>query len=199
MTAVATSPCLRADDGSVLALPADRWFAPADPVDEALLDRVRGPVLDVGCGPGRHLVALGGRGIPALGIDISPAFLAAARDRGAMVLERCVFERVPGAGRWASALLLDGNIGIGGDPTALLARLCSLLRPDGRVYVELEPVDHYAPVRVVRAEHDRATGPWFRWAVVGPGQLERVARNSGWHIAEHFVVGARHFAELTRR
>jgi len=65
--------------------------------------------------------------------------------------------------------------------------------------VELEPVDHHAPVRVVRAEHDRATGPWFRWAVVGPGQLERVARNSGWHIAEHFVVGARHFAELTRR
>jgi len=199
MTAVATSPCLRADDGSVLALPADRWFAPADPVDEVLLDRVRGPVLDVGCGPGRHLAALRERGIPALGIDISPAFLGAARARGVAVLEQCVFGRVPGAGRWATALLLDGNIGIGGDPTALLTRLRALLRSDGRVFVELEPVDHHVPVRVVRAEHDQAAGPWFRWAVVGPARLEQVAHDSGWHIADHFVVGTRHFAELVRR
>jgi len=67
------------------------------------------------------------------------------------------------------------------------------------VFVELEPVDHHVPVRLVRAEHDQAAGPWFRWAVVGPGRLEQVARDSGWNVADHFVVDTRHFAELIRR
>ena len=35
-------------------------------------------------------------------------------------LQASVFDRLPGAGRWGTALLLDGNIGIGGRPTALL-------------------------------------------------------------------------------
>ena len=200
MTLLDTAPCLRATDGSVLALPAHRWFAPADPVDEAVLDRVRGPVLDVGCGPGRHVVALCARGVDALGIDILPAFLSVARTRGATVLEACVFGRLPRTGRWASALLLDGNIGIGGDPSALLARLSELLRPDGRVHVELAPDDdHPRGALVVRAEHRSEPGPWFRWAVVGPRRLDRVARQADWRVVEHFTIGTRTFAELTRR
>ena len=200
MTVVATPTCLRATDGSMLALPAHRWFAPADSVDAAVLDRAHGPVLDVGCGPGRHVVALCARGVDTLGIDISPAFLAVARARGATVLEACVFGRLPRTGRWASALLLDGNIGIGGDPTALLARLGELLRPDGRVHVELAPDDdHPRGVLVVRAEHHAEPGPWFRWAVVGPRRLDRVARDAGWRVVEHFTIGTRQFAELTRR
>ena len=200
MTLLTTTTCLRASDGSMLALPAHRWFAPADPIDEAVLDRVHGPVLDVGCGPGRHVVALQARGVDALGIDISPGFLAVARTRGATVLEACVFGRLPRTGRWASALLLDGNIGIGGDPTALLTRLGELLRPGGRVYVELAAADdHSGGVLVVRAEHHDQPGPWFRWAVVGPRRLDRVAREAGWRVVEHFTIGTRTFAELTRR
>ncbi len=200
MTVIDTATCLRTSEGSRLALPAHRWFAPVDPVDEAVLDRAHGPVLDVGCGPGRHVVALRERGVDALGIDISPAFLTVARTRGATVLEACVFGRLPRTGRWASALLLDGNIGIGGDPTALLLRLGELLRPDGRVYVELAPDDdHPGGVLLVRAEHADEPGPWFRWAVVGPRRLDRVAREADWRVVEHFTIDTRHFAELTRR
>jgi len=204
MTLLATAPCLRAIDGSVLALPAHRWFAPADAVDEAVLDRVRGPVLDVGCGPGRHVVALQARGVDVLGIDVSPAFLAVARERGAAALASCVFGRLPRTGRWASALLLDGNVGIGGDPAALLRRLGELLRPDGHVFVEVEldddatEVDREEPL-VVRTEHADGAGPWFRWAVVGPRRLGAVAHDAEWHIAEEFVLGTRRFAELTHR
>lgn len=199
MTTIESTTCLRAFDGTVLALPADRWLAPADPVDQALLDRVRGPVLDVGCGPGRHLAALRDRGIAGLGIDISPAFLSVARRRGLPVLERCVFDRVPGAGRWASALLLDGNIGIGGDPELLLQRLGVLLRPHGRLFVELGPDDGDAPVQMVRAEHADDAGPWFPWAVVGPRRLARAAARSPFSTGEHFVVADRRFVELIRR
>ncbi len=54
-------------------------------------------------------------------------FLDIARRHGVNVLERSIFDHVPGAGRWRTALLLDGNIGIGGDPVALLERLGDLL------------------------------------------------------------------------
>ena len=91
-----------------------RWFEPLTHEDDAVLARAAGPVLDVGCGPGRHVLALAERGIVALGIDITPAALDLARSRGAPVLARSVFERVPGTGRWSSALLLDGNLGIDG-------------------------------------------------------------------------------------
>src|ERR671919_1309651 len=36
-------------------------------------------VLDVGCGPGRHALALGRLGIEAVGVDLSPDFVELAR------------------------------------------------------------------------------------------------------------------------
>ncbi|HEY3143875.1 MAG TPA: class I SAM-dependent methyltransferase, partial [Acidimicrobiales bacterium] len=50
-----------------------------------------GPVLDVGCGPGRLVHALLARGRAALGIDLSPSAVAEAKARGALVLRRDVF------------------------------------------------------------------------------------------------------------
>ena len=55
-----------------------------------------------------------------------------ARSCGALALHRDVFATVPGTGRWARVLLADGNIGIGGDPDALLSRVAELLKPPGR-------------------------------------------------------------------
>ena len=107
-------------DGRTLELDVRRWMAPADQVDEALLDRAIGPVLDVGCGPGRHVSSLLGRGTVAMGIDTSPTAVRLARERGARVAHQSVFDAVPDAGMWRCALLLDGSIGIGGDPEGLL-------------------------------------------------------------------------------
>ena len=65
------------------ALPLARWLGPAGAVDERVLERARGPVLDVGCGPGRHVHALARRGVLALGVDVSPVAVRLARARGA--------------------------------------------------------------------------------------------------------------------
>ena len=40
-------------------------------------------VLDVGCGPGRHALALARRGIEVVGVDHSPEFVQLARDGAA--------------------------------------------------------------------------------------------------------------------
>jgi hypothetical protein len=115
------------------------------------------------------------------------------------VLERSVFGRVPGVGRWRSALLFDGNIGIGGDPTALLLRIGELLTPDGRIIVELEPEDSRAEVVLVRAETRHHVGPWFRWTTVGPGRLRRIADDAGFVVVDEWDAEERCFARLDVR
>jgi SAM-dependent methyltransferase len=196
--AIAETLCLRTRDGRTLALTADRWFAEASAAEQDALDHAIGPALDIGCGPGRHLVALGQREVFALGIDISPVFVDVARRRGVNVLERSVFHRVPGAGRWRSALLLDGNIGIGGDPALLLSRVLGLLATDGRIILEIEPEDGADDVVEVRAETPTSRGPWFRWTTVGPQRLAWVARSAHLDLVETWNADDRCFARLER-
>lgn len=74
--------------------------------DERVLDRVIAAVLDIGCGPGRHLLELARRGIDGLGLDVTPSAVRLARSRGATVVEGSIFATVPAAGSWGTALLL---------------------------------------------------------------------------------------------
>jgi len=190
------SPCLRALDGRALPAPAARWFALPTPADNRVLDRVDGPVLDIGCGPARHALKLAEAGIVTLGIDISLPALAVARQRGAPVLHRSIFERVPGHGRWGTALLLDGNIGIGGAPDALLRRVATLLRVNGRVLVELGPRGTPTARGTVRLEHDGTAGPWFAWANVEVDDVDALARASHLHVDDIWTDSSRWFAQL---
>ena len=172
----AHSARLRAVDGRVLPAPADRWFEPVTSAERHLLARAIGPVLDIGCGPARHALVLAESGIVSLGIDISLPALAIARKRGAPVLHRSIFDRIPGHGRWGTALLLDGNVGIGGSPAVLLRRVTDLLRPSGRALVELGVPGSEPRRHTVRLEHDGRAGPWFGWAEVGVDALDDLAR-----------------------
>jgi SAM-dependent methyltransferase len=192
------SMCVRDEDGAVVPLPVARWFGAVDAIDRRVLAAVDGPVLDVGCGPGRHVVALSERGVPALGIDITGRALDVARRCGASVMERSVFDRVPGAGRWSSVLLLDGNIGIGGEPTALLRRVRELLRSGGTAMVEVEPRWTQVPARLVRFELGSVVGPWFRLSCVTVDELEGLARATGFRCTKRWQDGPRSFAVLQR-
>jgi len=188
--------CLRSEGGTTR--PADRWLGPLQAADLDVLARAEGPVLDIGCGPARHVLALARRGVPALGIDITLPALDLARRRGAPVLHRSVFDRVPGAGRWACALLLDGNLGIGDDPVALLSRAAALVRADGIALVEVEPPGSPPASERVRLEIGGVTGPWFGWARVGVDHLADVAARSGFAVAETWHHGSRWFGRLAR-
>ncbi|HWC12957.1 MAG TPA: class I SAM-dependent methyltransferase, partial [Acidimicrobiales bacterium] len=146
MTALVTAPqraathlLVRADTGEAVTLDLDRWDLPASNEERALLADVEGPVIDLGCGPGRLVVDLAARKVPALGVDSSPDAVGLARRRGAAVLQRDLFGALPGEGGWGTALLFDGNIGIGGDPVRLLRRCRRLPARTGRLIAEVEP------------------------------------------------------------
>ena len=148
---------------------------------EALGLRPGSRVLDVGCGPGRHALALAERGIETLGIDISERFVDLARDQAAAAgLERATFRRLdarhlPFDGEFDAVIsLCQGAFGLVGTdvgPTAVdpdgvvLAGMARAVRPGGRVALSafssyfqvrfLEDTDSFDADRGVN--HERTT------------------------------------------
>jgi SAM-dependent methyltransferase len=154
-------------------------------------------VLDVGCGPGRHLHALAGRGVFGLGVDLSGAAVALAREGGASAIVGSIFDELPGAGTWSTALLFDGNVGIGGEPVRLLRRVASLLEPAGELLVELDPPGARSGPLRARLETSVARSAWFPWARVAAGDIVAVADASSLRVAGCWESGGRWFARLT--
>ena len=209
---------LHADTGEHLVLDAAKFSAPPDAVDKAVLDRCQGPTLDLGCGPGRLVAELAGRGVPALGVDVAPFALLLSRANGASALRRSIFDRLPGAGRWPHALLMDGNIGIGGDPGALLDRLRTLIRPGvGELIVETEVEDIDLRYRVrfgFAGGSDSASaspsagvaptgvaprgrnGDEFGWARIGSEALMALAIPLGYVARHMWTADSRRFVAL---
>jgi SAM-dependent methyltransferase len=184
------------DDGRILPVAPRRWQAPADSEDGWLLNRCTGPTVDLGCGPGRLVAELAGRGVPALGVDCSPLAVRQCHSRGAAVLHRDVFATLPGEGRWHHVLLADGNIGIGGDPVRLLRRCAALLRYGGTMLVEAEHPGAGLWRGAARLQvAGGAAGPWFPWAVAELPALAALATLAGLQTGERYRAG-RCFIEL---
>ncbi|HJR96311.1 MAG TPA: methyltransferase domain-containing protein [Actinomycetota bacterium] len=190
---------LRSTCGRTFSLSSDRWWREPPDEEARLLRLALSPVLDLGCGPGRHTVALSRLGLVALGVDSSAAAVAAARAHGAAVTHRSVFDRLPSEGRWGTALLLDGNVGIGGDPLRLFRRVRELLRPGGRALVEVEGPGVASERLSVRAELDGSETEWFPWARVGVDGVRDIAVPTGLCPVAVWSDGGRWFARLDAR
>jgi SAM-dependent methyltransferase len=185
---------LRLADGRIVPLPVGRWTGPASRADHALLDRALGPVLDLGCGPGRLTAELHTRGTDVLGVELLPGVPVLAAQVGAPVLEGDVFGPLPRTGRWQTVLLADGNIGIGGDPVRLLRRVRMLLAPDGELLCELHPeAGCSGPVRL---EGLGATSEWFRWTLLDGAGLAAAATSAGLVVTDSWDEEGRPFAAL---
>ncbi|OBG53004.1 MULTISPECIES: SAM-dependent methyltransferase [unclassified Mycobacterium] len=203
---------IRHDDGELRPLPAHRWLGVRCPddvcpgdgsedafdevFDEAVTQMCTGPTIELGCGPGRLVARLIQRGIPALGIDRSVAAIRLAGRGGAPALLGDVFDPLPGMGLWQTVLLVDGNVGLGGDPCRILGRAAELLARGGRCVAEFDAENIGIRARWVRLESAGEVGPWFRWASVGVDSAAALAAQVGLTLTGLRLIGDRVIACL---
>ena len=187
------------NDSGASAMNLSRWNDHADPTDLSLIAASTGAMLDVGCGPGRMVRAAMRFGLVALGIDVSPTAIEIAREGGLTVLERSVFDRLPREGAWATVLLVDGNIGIGGDASHLLERCGQLIAPTGTIIVETdadpERDDSYHGTLIDMWGHASES---FPWAEIGRNAVARRAALVGLRVDQTWVASGRAFSRLGR-
>ncbi|MGW0161933.1 SAM-dependent methyltransferase [Mycobacterium sp. NPDC003323] len=190
---------VRHSDGRRHLLPVHKWLVGTHAdrsFDRAIVELSSGPTIDLACGPGRLVAGLVQRGLPALGVDKSESAAELARTSGVPVLCCDLFGPLPGVGRWQTALLADGNVGLGGDPWRVLQRAADLLRRGGQCLVEFDTRTVGVDRQWVRLESAEGNGPWFRWASVGLDCAARIAADVGLALRAVHPVGDRVIASL---
>lgn len=188
-----------AGTGGVTRLPVRRWSREPDGADcDLFLGRCVGLTLDIGCGPGRLTAALTAREIPTMGIDVSREAVRLTRRRGGRAQLCDVFAPVLNHGRWLTALLADGNIGIGGDPVRLLSRVHHLLAPGGIVLAELDPPGKGLVYDRLRLRVGNRESAAFGWAFVGVDAIDDLAVAAGLSLVAVRGSGGRFIGVLSR-
>ncbi len=122
-------------------------------------------VLDVGCGPGRHAIALAEAGLSVTGVDVSSAFLETARkaaeDRNVKV---SFFQQdartMPFEDEFDAVIsICQGGFGLmGEDDSLILRRMAEALKSDGLCVVTAFSALFEAATRRPEANFDVAAG-----------------------------------------
>jgi SAM-dependent methyltransferase len=198
-----TTEIIERDDGFIGSGNARRYFAsPLEwpPIELELLNRARGHVLDIGCGAGRHILELQGRGLNVTGLDTSPGAIEVSRRRGV----RTVFQ-----GR------VD-ELAISGAAPEMLAALAARARPGALILgTTIDPYDTAVPGHLayhernrqrrrmggqvrMRVRHRELASEWFDYLMFSEQELAGLLGGTGWQAVEVLRDGPRIGAVLKR-
>lgn len=169
------------------------------------IDRATGRVLDVGCGAGRHALALQDRGHEVVGIDVSPGAVAVSRDRGIDARTLDVANVRDLDGTFDTVLMLGNNFGlVGTRATApgILDGLAAVTSDDARILAETrDPYRTDEPTHReyhelnrrrgrlggalrIRSRYGRYATPWFDYLMAAPEEMREVVDPTPWHVVE---------------
>lgn len=165
---------------------------------------VRGRVLDIGCGAGRHSLYLQGKGFWVMGIDQSPLAIRVCKLRGLRHAKVMTITQVnPGLGRFDTILMMGNNFGLfGGRKKAewLLGRFRAMTFDGARIIAESnDPYKTSNPHHLKYHEFNRNRGrmpgqlrirvryrtyatPWFDYLLVSRGEMREILQGSGWRV-----------------
>jgi SAM-dependent methyltransferase len=170
------------------------------------MEFVKGRVLDVGCGAGRHSLYLQGKGFDVLGIDVSPLAVKVCRLRGlkrakVMSIDEVDFK----LGYFDSVVMLGNNFSLFGSfkkARRLLKKLHSITSEDALIIAETrDPYKTDNPAYLEyyesnkrrgrmsgqlsgRDRFERYVGKWFDWLMVSKEEMKEILNGTGWKVKE---------------
>lgn len=181
----------------------DLYFEPVDledPGSQWLADRCAGPLLDVGAGAGRHVLAFQER-YEAVGIEVSDHLVVTMRDRGIEEPRQgSLFELSASfpADRFGSVILIGTQSNLVGSRAglrSLLDDLETITTSEGTVVLDsydptmagTEELLGYRPdetsglaFRVFHFEYEDEIGPTLLFRLFSPETVREVARDTPW-------------------
>lgn len=211
------------DDGHIIAADSRHWFGQKhewSSVERWGYQHATGDVLDVGCGPGRHALALTRDGFHVLGIDTSPGAVRIAQSRGVPAQIGAVSDLLALRAAFDTVLLLGNNLGLLGDKAngqVILDQLASITRPGAHLIgsgidaTATANPDHLtyqesnrrqgklAGVVRVRVRDGRLSTPWFEYAFHTLTDLHAITASSAWTWTEVKNTNASYCIILTRK
>jgi cyclopropane fatty-acyl-phospholipid synthase-like methyltransferase len=202
------------DDGYFDATPGPRMYFseyrdwPA--IEKKAMRFVRGRVLDIGCGAGRHSLYLQNKGFDVLGIDNSPLAIKVCKLRGLKRVQVMPITKITSKlGRFSTILMLGNNFGLFGSfkrARWLLQRFHSIAEEKARIiagtrdiYQTDEPqhLEYHErnrrrgrmPGQIrLRIRYKKYVTPWFDYLMVSQEEMHEILEGTGWKV-ERFLEG----------
>jgi SAM-dependent methyltransferase len=175
-------------------------------IDKRAMEFVRGKVLDIGCGAGRHALYLQGLGLDVLGIDNSPGAIKVCRERGLLRAEVLSITQVSRRlGTFDSILMMGNNFGLMGNPKRarwLFRKFSGITNENARIIAQTgdvtqsdvpEHVAYHALNRArgrlpgqlrFRIRYKKLVTKWFDWLMMSEGELRELLEGLEWRICE---------------
>ena len=218
-----TPHIIRRDDGFVDEDSSKDYFrkyGQFPDIEKDLLKFVKGKILDIGCGAGRHVLYLQKRGFDIVGVDSSPLAVKVCKERGCKDVQVTdIFKPKFKPKSFDAILLFGNNIGLGGtlDGAKKLLRICRKLTKDNgillltttdvkitkekvhkRYYRRNKRLGRYIGIVKFRIEYKDIIGNWFNWIHLEEHVLRRLASESGWKIDKIIKGESEQYAAVLR-
>ena len=197
------------DDGYIEATDySDRYFSEYpfwDRSEKRALKLVRGKVLDIGCGAGRHVLYLQKHKFDATGIDSSPGAVAVCKFRGVKQVKLLPIEKIGqlGSDQFDTIIMMGNNLGLLGGPIKaklLLKKLYRITSDKAQIIAENNhPYKTSNPIHLnyhkfnrrrgrlagqlkLRVRYKNIIGKWFDYLLVSPQELKEILKGTGWKL-----------------
>ena len=176
-------------------------------IDRKAMRYVRGRVLDIGCGAGRHALFLQQKGHDVVGIDNSPLAIEVCKLRGLKDARPMQITRIgKQLGKFDTVLMLGNNFGLFGNPDRakrLLKRLHGMTSRRSRIIAQsADPYRTDSPDHLEYHERNRQRGraagqirlrvryhkyvtPWWDLLLVSKQEMADILDGTGWRANVH--------------
>jgi len=178
------------------------WF----PRQRRAMDFVKGRVLDVGCGAGRHSLYLQKKGFKVLGIDNSPLAIKVSKLRGLRKVKLMSVEDISfKPDSFDTIIMMGNNFGLFGSfrrARKLLRKFQMMTSENALIIADtLDPYktdnpDHLEYHRRnkesgrmggqarIRIRFGKYVGRWFDYLMVSKEEMQEVLNGTGWEVEE---------------
>jgi len=173
--------------------------------EKKAIEFVKGRVLDIGCGAGKHSLYLQRKGFDVTGIDISPLAIKVCKLRGLKKARVMSIDDIDSfaPNSFDTVLMLGNNFGLFGDPKKarkLLKKLYEITTSEALLIAESrDPYKTSNPAHLEYHEFNRKRGrmpgqlririrfekyvtDWFDYLLVSKDEMKQILKGTGWKI-----------------